>query len=142
MAGQSPTPESPILPRPSAKPGRSDAGTHSHEALEAEITDLWGHLNAATYRFLELLAKFDRTGGWGHQGCASCAQWLNLKCGIGPVAAREKVRVARALEHLPKLSAAFRHGQVSYSKVRAITRVATPATEGTLLELGAQIESV
>lgn len=106
---------------------------HAFEALEAEITELWGHISAATYRFLELVAEFDRSEGWGRHGVASCAQWLNLKCGIGPVAAREKVRVARALETLPKIGAAFRSGQISYSKVRAVTRVATPATEETLL---------
>jgi len=105
------------------------------ESLETRITDLWGHINAATHRFLELVAEFDRCEGWGRHGVANCAQWLNLKCGIGTVAAREKVRVARSLEALPQIDAAFRDGQVSYSKVRAITRVATPATEDALLNV-------
>src|SRR3970040_850895 len=87
------------------------------ERLEAEITELWGHINAATYRFLELLAELDRRRGWALHGLANCAQWLNWQCGIGEVAAREKVRVARALEALPNMSDAFRRGVVSYSKV-------------------------
>jgi hypothetical protein len=61
------------------------------------------------------------------------AQWLNWQCGIGTVAAREKVRVARALEHLPLISASFGRGELSYSKVRAMTRVASPANESALV---------
>jgi hypothetical protein len=103
------------------------------ERLEAEITELWGHVNAATYRFLELVADFDRRQGWALHGLVNCAQWLNWQCGIGACAAREKVRVARALEALPKISDAFRRGAISYSKVRAMTRVATPENEDVLL---------
>ena len=106
------------------------------EALENEITQLWGHINAATARFLTLLAEFDRRGGWKHDGIANCAHWLSWQCGIGPVAAREKVRVARALESLPKIRAAFAEGRLSYTKVRTITRVATQDTEESLLHIG------
>jgi hypothetical protein len=109
------------------------ARTPAH--LESEITTLWGHITAATHRFLELVAEFDRIEGWAGDGLPSCAHWLNLHCGIGSVAAREKVRVARALETLPKIGEAFRCGQVSYSKVRAMTRVATPETQDTLLNI-------
>lgn len=103
--------------------------------LEDEIRNIAGHLHAGTARFLDLIAAYDRAEGWGVHGVASCAQWLNLYYGIGPNAAREKVRVARALEHLPRIRAAFRDGQVSYSKVRAMTRVATPQTEAILLNV-------
>lgn len=65
------------------------------ERLESEITELWGHINAASCRFLELVAEFDRLKGHEAHGLVSCAQWLNWQCGIGDVAAREKVRVAR-----------------------------------------------
>ena len=105
------------------------------EALEAEITQLWGHINAATAHFLALLAEFDRREGWAQHGIASCAHWLSWQCGIGPVAAREKVRVARALESLPKIAGACGEGRLSYSKVRALTRVATAETEDTLLNI-------
>ena len=104
-------------------------------ALEAQITHLWGHINAATAHFLSLVAEFDRREGWAQHGLASCAQWLSWQCGIGRVAAREKVRTARALESLPKISAAFGEGRLSYSKVRALTRVATVETEETLLHI-------
>jgi hypothetical protein len=103
--------------------------------LEAELFELWGHLNAATFRFLELVAEFDRREGWAWHGVASCAQWLSWQCGIGRVAAREKVRVARALEVLPKISDSFRRGVISYSKVRAMTRIATPDNEAALLNI-------
>ena len=105
------------------------------DSLEAQITEVCGHINAATFRFLELVAEFDRTQGWARHGLANCAQWLNWQCGIGACAAREKVRVARAIESLPRISEAFRQGRVSYSKVRAMTRVATPDNEATLLSI-------
>ncbi len=105
------------------------------KALEAQITRLWGHINAATAQFLALLAEFDRRQGWAQHGIANCAHWLSWQCGIGPVAAREKVRTARALTSLPKIAEAFGEGRLSYSKVRALTRVATADTEDTLLNI-------
>ncbi|MGE0798611.1 MAG: DUF222 domain-containing protein [Lautropia sp.] len=101
--------------------------------LEAQITELAGHLNAANYRWLMLIAEFDRREGWADGTTPSCAHWLSWKCGIDRGAAREKVRVARALEGLPQLSAAMARGALSYSKVRALTRVASRETEATLL---------
>ena len=77
------------------------------DELEAKITELWGHLNAATYRFLVLVAEFDREKAFERHGLANTAQWLNWQCGIGPEAAREKVRVARSLENLPEIADAF-----------------------------------
>lgn len=102
-------------------------------ALADQITELAGHINAATYRFLTLIAEFDRRSGWNDGSTQSCAHWLNWKCGISFCAAREKVRTARALEGLPKIAEAMERGQVSYSKVRELTRVACPATEDYLL---------
>ena len=105
------------------------------ETLEAEITELWGHINAATAQFLALLAEFDRREGWAQHGLSNCAHWLNWQCGISRVAATEKVRTARALESLPKIAAAFGEGRLSYSKVRALTRAATAETEDMLLHI-------
>ena len=105
------------------------------EALCVEITTLAGHLNAANYRFLKLLDEFDRHEGWAGDGIRSLAHWLNFKCGLGHLVAREKVRVARALRTLPLIDAAFERGEISYSKVRAMTRVATPENEVELLNI-------
>ena len=105
------------------------------DALAAEITTLAGHLNAAQYRFLKLLDEFDREQGWAGPGIRSLAHWLNWKCGLGDLVAREKVRVARALRELPLIDAAFEQGEISYSKVRAMTRVATPENEKQLLNI-------
>ncbi|MET0986844.1 MAG: DUF222 domain-containing protein [Steroidobacteraceae bacterium] len=96
--------------------------------LRDEITQLSGHLNAANYRFLRLIGEFDRRQGWVDNVTQSCAHWLNWKCGIALGAAREKVRVARALESLPIIAAAMERGEISYSKVREITRVACANT--------------
>jgi 5-methylcytosine-specific restriction endonuclease McrA len=101
--------------------------------LGAQITELAGHLTAGEYRFLVLIEAFDREGGWQGMGIDSCAHWLNWRCGISIGVAREKVRVARALPGLPQISKAFAEGRVSYSKVRAMTRVATPRNEESLL---------
>ena len=105
------------------------------DELESNITELWGYLNAATYRFLTLVAEFDREKAYERHGLANTAQWLNWQCGIGAVAGREKVRVARALEHLPEIADAFAKGEISYSKVRAMTRAATPANESVLVSV-------
>ena len=103
------------------------------EQLEDQITELVAHVDAAIFRLLELVREYDECEGWGGKGLISCAHWLNWKCGIDVGTARETVRVAHALKELPQISQAFRHGQVSYSKVRAMTRVATPKNEDYLL---------
>jgi hypothetical protein len=105
----------------------------SLEELEAQITELAGQLNAANYRWLLLIAEFDRRQGWADGSLQSCAHWLNFKVGLNLGAAREKVCVAHALPALPKIAAAMARGHLSYSKVRALTRVATEATEDSLL---------
>jgi len=104
------------------------------ERLGNEIATLSACIDAATHRLLGLLAEFDRRGGWNDGACRSCAHWLSWRIGLDLGAAREKVRVARALEKLPQVSEALLRGQISYSKVRALTRVATPESEQKLLE--------
>ena len=120
-----------VLPAP--EPPLS--GEKCPDALAAEITTLAGHLNAAHYRFLKLLDEFDRELGWAGPGVRSLAHWLSWKCGIGELVAREKVRVARALRELPMIDTSFERGEISYSKVRAMTRAATPENESQLLNI-------
>ena len=103
------------------------------ERLGNRIAALASRIHAATHELLGLIREFDATGAWS--GFASCAVWLSWRTGLAPVAAREHVRVAHALAQLPKVSDAMRRGRVSYSKVRAITRVATPETEQSLLDV-------
>ena len=105
----------------------------SFNELATEICTLAGHINAANHRFLMLVAEFDRRKGWSDGATQTCAHWLNWKCGIAMGAAREKVRVARALENLPRISAAMALGSLSYSKAREITRIGNPANEQYLL---------
>ena len=102
------------------------------ERLGDRIAELSSRIQAATYDLLVLIREFDAQSGWS--GFTSCAHWLSWRTGLAPGAAREHVRVARALAHLPKVSAAMQRGAVSYSKVRAVTRVATPETEQSLLD--------
>ena len=103
--------------------------------LMAEITMLAGPLNAANARLLALVAELDRRKGWAEWGVKSMAHWLSWKCGFSLGAAREKVRVAHALEQLPKIAAAMADGRLSYFKVREMTRVAEAANEDYLLNI-------
>ena len=117
------------------------------DALEREITDLCAQINAAGYHLLQLVAELDDEEPWGAWGLQSCAHWLNWRCGIGMNAAREKVRVAHALKQLPLISASFATGELSFSKVRAVTRIADAGNEAELLELAryataAQVEKL
>jgi hypothetical protein len=105
------------------------------DRLGDEIAELSAHLDAATARLLDLIHEFDARGGWNN-GFSSCAAWLSWRVGLDLGAARERVRVARALEHLPRLAQALANGELSYAKVRALTRVATPETEERLLAVG------
>jgi len=135
---------------PAASVSPTPEKSHSYtraEALEAEITELCAHINAASYRLLQLVAALDDEGPWGVWGLTSCAHWLNWRCGIGMNAAREKVRVAHALKQLPLISASFASGELSFSKVRAVTRIADSENEKELLDLAryataAQVEKL
>jgi hypothetical protein len=107
----------------------------SLDRLGDEIAELSAHLEAATARLLDLIREFDAREGWNN-GFRSCAAWLSWRVGYAPGAAREHVRVARALGSLPLLSQALARGELSYAKVRELTRVATPETEARLLAVG------
>jgi hypothetical protein len=119
----------PTTLRPTAQP------TAEVDRLGDRIAELSAHLEAATGRLLDLIREFDARGGW-NTGFRSCAEWLAWRVGLDLGAARERVRVARALGRLPALAGALARGELSYAKVRALTRVATPETEARLLSVG------
>ena len=109
-------------------------GSPSTDGLGEAIAELAARLHAATYELLVLLREFDERAGWNN-GFLSCAHWLHWRTGIDLGAAREKVRVAKALASLPLVSAAMQRGAISYAKMRALTRVATPQNEASLVDL-------
>src|SRR5574341_2386129 len=117
------------------------------DRLGDQIAELSAQLEAATAPLLDLIRDFDARRGW-NTGFRSCAHWLSWRVGLDPGAARERVRVARALGTLPLLAQALGRGELSYAKVRALTRVvATRETEERLLEVGrggtaAQVERI
>ncbi len=123
--------ESARSPEPDAASSESDA----LDELGYRIAELSAHIEAATQRLLELVAEFDRRRGWELAGFRSCAHWLSERTGIDLGAARERVRTARALDRLPRTREAMGRGELSYSQVRALTRVATEANEEDLLEV-------
>jgi len=116
-------------------PGAGPAAGLPLERLEAQICELAGHLAAATCRFLVLLGDFDARRGWASWEMSSCAAWLSWKCQMSSGTAREHVRVVRALRDLPVIRGEFGAGRLSYAKVRALTRIATPDTDAGLAEL-------
>jgi len=105
------------------------------EELADEIAELEAHITAAGYRQLVAIRELDRLEGWAVQGATSCAAWLSWRIGLSPAAARERVRMAHALEDLPQMSTAHARGEVSYSQVRALTRIATSEDEGDWLNI-------
>ena len=115
--------------------------------LRRAVTRMAGHINLADWRFIKLIAAMERSRGWREGGYCNLGNWLDHRCGLGPCASRERIRIGRALAKLPQIDAAFRDGMISYSKVRAITRVATPETDAMLLAIAegssaAQLESL
>ena len=86
-----------------------------------------------------LVGEFDQRKGYERWECRSAAFWLNWQCGVSVRTAREQVRVGRALLDYPRTAEALSSGRLSYSKVRAITRVVTPETEATLIDLASAL---
>jgi hypothetical protein len=124
-----------IEPTLSAAPSAAAAGGGEPlDQLADRICSGAVRLAAATAAWLLLVAEFDEREGWGGVGVTSCAHWLAWKCALTPGTARQHVRVARAMRRLPAITAAFSAGELSYSKVRALTRVAEPGTEAELVE--------
>jgi Domain of unknown function (DUF222)/HNH endonuclease len=105
----------------------------SIDELDRDIVTLATRINAATYELLLLVSQFDERAGWLQWGLSNCAEWLHWRCDLSMSAAREKVRVAHALKTLPRITNSFSSGELSYSKVRALTRVASVDNEETLL---------
>ncbi len=119
----------------------------SDDALEAAICGFAARLAAASCRWVLAIAEYDRREAWRSWGCKSMVHWLTWKCAMSPAAAREHVRIGIALAELGLVHAQFADGRLSYSQVRALTRVVTPATEADWVRLarvmtGAQLESV
>jgi hypothetical protein len=112
----------------------ASADRRSIDDLDREICALARHMNAETYRLLVLVREFDDRFGWAKWGLRNCAEWLAWRCGLSLSAAREKVRTAQSLRGLPTISAAFADGRLSYSKVRALTRVTQMHDEDALLD--------
>src|SRR5262245_29509407 len=113
--------------------------------LAEEIALLAAQVDVGMHRLLTCIRRFDESEEWGHQGARTCADWLAWRIGLLPGAAREKVRVARALGKFAAIDQAMASGRLSYAKVRAVTRIATTANEGRLVEIaltstGAQLE--
>lgn len=125
-----------------------EAGIVREEDRGDEIAELASRIDAAQHRLLTLIREFDeKEHYWIHYGATSCAHWLTWRLGMSPATAREKVRVARALGRLPTIDAAFGRGEIGYSKVRAITRIATKENESILLDYarhgtGAALEKI
>ncbi len=117
------------------------------EALGERIASMAATIDVAMHHVLTDIRAFDAVGGWGYQGAMSCAHWLSWRIGWTLSTARDRVRVAQRLGELPLIDTALSKGEISYSKVRAMTRVATPENESVLLDYArhstaAQLETI
>ncbi len=115
--------------------GWPDPAELSVDGLAAALVGASAVEAASKARFLALLGEFVERQAWEEEGCVSAVQWLSWRCGLGSVAAREPIRVAGALRSLPAVAAALASGAITWSKGRAVTRIATPATEAMWLEV-------
>ncbi len=106
----------------------------SIDELDVAIVSCAAHINAATYELLLLVRQFDERAGFLRWGLGNCAEWLAWRCDLSLITAKEKVRVAHAIKTLPAISVAFSEGELSYTKVRELTRVATRDNEQALLD--------
>ncbi|MFO0747737.1 MAG: DUF222 domain-containing protein [Myxococcota bacterium] len=136
-----------INPALSLASSPSSLSSLSNDDLEMAVAELSVQLDVAEHRLLTLVRELERRERYRHHGLPSTAAWLGWRTGLGTVAAREKVRVARALGELPIIDEAFAKGLVSYSKVRAMTRIATPENEAKLVHMAkhataAQLERI
>jgi hypothetical protein len=114
------------------------AGRQELDALEEEIATFVARIDQCEHALLTRLREFDARQGWVGRS-TSCARWLSWWTGLSMQAARERVRVARALGGLPRIDEAMKRGELSYSKTRALTRVATPQTEPTWIETARRV---
>ncbi|KQR99471.1 HNH endonuclease [Williamsia sp. Leaf354] len=126
---------------------QSSPGGLSDAALTERVVGYAGQIASLTARFLDLLVEFDKRGVWSGEGVRSCAHWLSWRTGLSLRAAQEHLRIAHALHELPQMHAAFAQGRLSYSKVRALTRVATTDREEELVNVAlsataAQVERI
>jgi len=118
--------------------------TDYHQSIDDIDTKIVSHshkLNTIQYELLVLIREFDERMGWLRCGSRNCAEWLQWRCDLGAVAAREKVRVANALAELPCISAEFASGSLSYTKVRALTRIANGDNEAELVDVALRLSA-
>jgi len=125
----------------------TDIASLSDDELEQEVMTWAGRVNAGHARMLAAIGEVDVRGSWGGYGLLSCAHWLGIKLGMATVTAHEHVRVARRLRELTQVAAAMAEGRLSFSQVRAITRIATAETEAAWLKVaqyatGAQLDKM
>jgi len=111
------------------------------EELDAAIGQMSHTINAANYKLMVLIREFDERGGWLKWGFTDGLNWLKWRCDLSTNAARDKLRIAHALKELPLLSASFSEGKLSYTKVRALTRVATAANESDLIDMAMRMSA-
>jgi len=150
MRAESPSPDQPVPVEPACAPSlraQAAADRERIDALADDIATCAARLQCVEHELLTYIRRFDELSGWSRQGARSAAEWLSWRIGIGRLTAREKVRVAVALGTLPKIDAALQRGELSYCKVRALTRVADADNQELLLaqargSTGAELERI
>lgn len=110
------------------------------EELGQQLQSLAANQAQLEHDFCQLVERFDSGDALAHfHGIKSTAHFLAWACSMGAGTAREHVRVARALQQMPRVDELFRQGRLSYSKVRELTRIAGMVDEEALCELALEM---
>jgi hypothetical protein len=99
------------------------------------VSELGRRLAGAQQALIEAVAALDDSGEWAADGAITCAHWIADHLDVESCTAREWLRIGRCLRALPLTAAAFADRRLSYSKIRALTRVATPENEAALIDI-------
>jgi hypothetical protein len=108
-------------------------------SLREELVEAGLRWSTGLRGLVALAAEFDASGEWALDGAPTCAHWIAAALDVEVSTAREWVRIGRALRDFELIDAGFGEGRLSYSKVRTLTRVATPDTEAELCALAERV---
>jgi hypothetical protein len=107
--------------------------------LSHDLNDALTTWSTSQRTVIGLAADFADSGEWMATGAVSAAHWIAGVADIEVCTAREWIRVGRRLRVLPLIADLFEADELSYSKVRTLSRIATPENEQQLAAIAADV---
>ena len=118
--------------------GSAQSARRARPGLRNELVEIGRRWTVSQVRLVRLATELDDSGEWALDGSPTCAHWIASALDVEVCTARGWLRVGRALRRLPLTGAAVDEGRLSFTKVRSLTRLATPDNEAELVELAEQ----